>query len=372
MNAWSSSAFAIRTPVASTGFSGSPSALTRMFVAPPGSTPSAVSVPASALTASLIVPSPENIDDQVDPLVHRLRRELGGVAALLGLGHLEPEVGRERLLDHGQHGLGHRAGHRVHDEQETLEAHRHAGSISGSVGSPIAPRDRRQQGHLLALGERCRGVGAFALHARPNPPWRSRRTARRIGRRAPRRPRRRWPPRPRPRRNPPARGAPRTAERSRVASRRKAIAAASPPVRSVRRDPRRDAHRSFAGGGAPRGADAAARSEDRAPVGRRRSARRWRSAPTRCWWTPPRTPARGTRPPRAPRTRASDPAPGRDRAPGRRALPLGGGRGRGPVPRRPRGRDPSAVRAHRGGGRGPGRRPRSGSGRSRWTPAPIG
>ena len=30
-----------------------------MFVAPPGSTPSAVSVPASALTASLIVPSPE-------------------------------------------------------------------------------------------------------------------------------------------------------------------------------------------------------------------------------------------------------------------------------------------------------------------------
>jgi hypothetical protein len=78
-------------------------------------------------------------DDQVDALVDGLCGELRGVAAFLGLGDLQPEVGRERLLDHGQDGLGHRAGHRIHDEQEALEAHRHAGSISGSDRSPIAP-----------------------------------------------------------------------------------------------------------------------------------------------------------------------------------------------------------------------------------------
>ena len=47
-------------PVASTGSSGNPSARTKMLVAPPGSGASAVSVPANALTVSLIVPSPES------------------------------------------------------------------------------------------------------------------------------------------------------------------------------------------------------------------------------------------------------------------------------------------------------------------------
>ena len=45
--------------MASTGSVGRSSARARMFVAPPGMTPSAVSVPARALTASLMVPSPE-------------------------------------------------------------------------------------------------------------------------------------------------------------------------------------------------------------------------------------------------------------------------------------------------------------------------
>ena len=56
----SSSAFGISVPVHSTGSVGSPSARTSTFVAPPGSTASATSVPASAFTASLIVPSPLN------------------------------------------------------------------------------------------------------------------------------------------------------------------------------------------------------------------------------------------------------------------------------------------------------------------------
>jgi hypothetical protein len=56
----SSSAFAISTPVHSTGSVGRSSARTSTFVAPPGSTPRAVSVPASPFTTSLIVPSPLN------------------------------------------------------------------------------------------------------------------------------------------------------------------------------------------------------------------------------------------------------------------------------------------------------------------------
>ena len=67
LNDSSSSAFPISTPVASTGSVGSPSARTRMFVAPPGSTPSAVSVPASEFTTSLIVPSPEKTTTRSTP-----------------------------------------------------------------------------------------------------------------------------------------------------------------------------------------------------------------------------------------------------------------------------------------------------------------
>ena len=59
-NASSSRALGISMPVHSTGSVGRPSARTRTLVAPPGSTASATSVPANALTASLIVPSPLN------------------------------------------------------------------------------------------------------------------------------------------------------------------------------------------------------------------------------------------------------------------------------------------------------------------------
>ncbi len=109
-------------------------------------------------------------DHQVDALLGRLRRELGGVTPLLGLGHLEPEVRRQGLLDHREHRLGHRPGDGIHHEQEPLEAHGHAVSISGSVASPIAPRHGGQESHLLALGERGRGVGSLPVHHRRSHP----------------------------------------------------------------------------------------------------------------------------------------------------------------------------------------------------------
>jgi hypothetical protein len=62
-------------------------------------------------------------DDQVDTVFDRLGRELERVTALLGLGDLELEVGRERLLDHGEDRLRERAGDRIDDEEEPLEAH---------------------------------------------------------------------------------------------------------------------------------------------------------------------------------------------------------------------------------------------------------
>ena len=67
---------------------------------------------------------------------------------LLGLGHLEPEVGGQRLLDHREHRLGHRAGDRIHHEEEPLEAHGHAVSMTnhGSVAPPISPPRRGAAG----------------------------------------------------------------------------------------------------------------------------------------------------------------------------------------------------------------------------------
>src|SRR3990170_4383061 len=55
------------TPAASIGSVGSPRARARMFVAPPGRTPSATSVPARPFSASLIVPSPENTTTRSTP-----------------------------------------------------------------------------------------------------------------------------------------------------------------------------------------------------------------------------------------------------------------------------------------------------------------
>src|SRR4029453_11447128 len=127
-----------------------------------------------------------------------------------------------------------------------------------------------------------------------------------------------------------------------------------PLVRSVGRDPRRDAHRSVAGGGPARRPDAAARSQGRAPLGgggRGGARARHRRGAGGCGREPR---PRARRAPRAWRTRSQDPDPRRDRTSGRRALPLGRGRGRGAVPGRPGGRDSPAVRPHEAavGGRG--------------------
>ncbi len=123
LNASSSSALPISTPVHSTGSVGSPSARTSTFVAPPGSTPSATSVPASAFTASLIVPSPLKTTTRSMPSWTACPGELVRVPLLLRLGDLEAEVRRQRLLDHRQRRLRHGAGDRIHDQQDAVESH---------------------------------------------------------------------------------------------------------------------------------------------------------------------------------------------------------------------------------------------------------
>jgi hypothetical protein len=45
------------------------------------------------------------------------------MAAALRLGDLQHEVGGQRLLDHGQGGLGDGPRDRVHDQQEAVESH---------------------------------------------------------------------------------------------------------------------------------------------------------------------------------------------------------------------------------------------------------
>ena len=118
----------------STGSVGRPSARTSTFVAPPGSTPSATSVPASAFTTSLIVPSPLNTTTRSIPSATAWAASSFAWPLLLRLGDLEGEVGRQRLLDHGEGGLGHRPGDGVDDQEDAVETH--AGSI------PAAPISR--------------------------------------------------------------------------------------------------------------------------------------------------------------------------------------------------------------------------------------
>ena len=79
-------------------------------------------------------------DDEVDAVVHGLGCELVRVAALLGLRDLEAEVGRQRLLDHGERGLGDRPCDGVHDEEDAMETH--GASAEYVRGRVSAPRTR--------------------------------------------------------------------------------------------------------------------------------------------------------------------------------------------------------------------------------------
>ena len=77
-------------------------------------------------------------DHEVDAVVHRLGGELVRVATLLGLGDLQPEVGRQRLLDDREGGLGHRPRDGVDDEEDAMEAQGHGGS--SMTGVPLSSR----------------------------------------------------------------------------------------------------------------------------------------------------------------------------------------------------------------------------------------
>ena len=66
-----------------------PSVRANTFVDPPGSTPSAVSVPAMPVATSFSVPSPPNADDDVDAAAGGVLGEAGGVAAAVGLDDLD-------------------------------------------------------------------------------------------------------------------------------------------------------------------------------------------------------------------------------------------------------------------------------------------
>ena len=170
LNASSSSALAIRTPVASTGSSGSPSARTRMFVAPPGSTPSAVSVPASALTASLIVPSPEKTTTRSTP---------SSTACAASSRHVRapwsrpPRAGsRPRAPSRSRPSTGWRScGRRGSRREGRRWKRRHRQAVSqGRSRSPVAPTgDRRQQGDLLGPRQ-SRVAGRLARRRRPPSP----------------------------------------------------------------------------------------------------------------------------------------------------------------------------------------------------------
>ena len=328
----------------------------------------------------------ERVDGLVDRARHRRRRrqgrrlrrtacagELVGVAALLGLDDLEPEVGRDSAFSiDRERGLGHRRG---------PPGSRRAGaagsastwqrSISGSVRSPIAPRTGGSGARLLA-SESGRGIGAFALHYSRTHPGDRGEPARRTGRRAPPRPRRRW----RPRRD---RGGTRQlAERreqpnGHAGHRPEAL---SPPRPGPLCTPRGavirvdDAHRSPRRRRCSRRPDAAARAQDRAPVGR--GGGRGAGARAACaGGRRRRTPVRGTRCSARSANASPDPAPRRDRTPGRRALPLERSRTRSCSPALRRARSVCGSRSPRRR-TGAGEERRSGSGRSRWTPAPTG
>ena len=99
--------------------------------------------------------------------MHRLRRELVGVALFLGLGHLEAEVGGQRLLDHGQRGVGDRPGDRVHDQQDAVETHYGPVSTAPAERCALGVSGRRSRAgarDLVALGDHRVPALAFSVH----------------------------------------------------------------------------------------------------------------------------------------------------------------------------------------------------------------
>ena len=103
---------------AATGSLGMPIVRANTFVEPPGSTPSAVSVPAIPVATSLSVPSPPNPIDDVDASAGGVVGEPGGVAAAVRLDDLDLVVRGSAGDGHDRVARRHRRRERVDDQQD--------------------------------------------------------------------------------------------------------------------------------------------------------------------------------------------------------------------------------------------------------------